>query len=112
MGDIDANTLTALLAAGALYSTLMPSLAEVRRASCDGETADDVRNGYVVGGVVLVGIGAMISAHSNTPRPLHLMIGLSLLLAGAYELTLRRRGAACAPAMAEPGPRKLGRYGM
>lgn len=111
MSEIDSNTLTACLAAGALYSTLMPSLSDVRRAACDGATADDVRNGYIVGGVILIGIGAMISAHSRTPRPLHLMAGLSALLAGAYELALRRGGAA-PPVTAEPGPRKLGRYGV
>ena len=109
--DLGSNTLTAALAAVAVYAQIMPSLAEVRRASADSETGMDVRNGLVVGSALLVGIGVLIAAHEHDRRPIWIMSGTAAMLALAYEGTLRRHAG---PVTAEPGPagRSLGRYGI
>lgn len=111
MAEINPNTMTAILAAGALYTQLMPSLAEVRRAQRGGDVAGDVRNGIVVGSGLLVGVGALIALDQRNPKPLYLMAGAALLLAAAYEGTLRRPGSV-PPAVAPAEPRLRGRYGI
>lgn len=103
--------LTGVLAAGAFYATIMPSLSEVRRSSRDGIVADDVRNGIAVGTGILLGVGGMISIHVKSPRPFYLMLGTAALLGLAYEGTLRKRGAQ-ENVTAEGGARSLGRYGL
>jgi len=111
--DLGSNTLTAALAAVAVYAQIMPSLPEVRRASAESAVGEDVRNGLMVGSALLLGIGALISAHERSRRPLLIMAGTAAMLALAYEGTLRRRGGRAVTA--EPGPaavRSLGRYGL
>jgi hypothetical protein len=103
---------SALLAAAALYATIMPNLGDVRRSARGTEMAADVRNGLIVGSALLVGIGVLLSADAKSPKPLYMLGGVAVLTAGAFELTLRQGGARTVTA--EPGQhsRSLGRYGV
>lgn len=104
---------TALLAAAALYATIMPNLADVRRSAPGTAMAADTRNGIVVGSAILVGIGAMLSTEQRSTKPLYMLGGVAVLIAAAFELTLRQASGAPAPT-AEPGNNATtrGRHGL
>jgi hypothetical protein len=111
--EFSLNMLSASLAAIAILAHILPSLSEVRRAPQSSEVAHDVRNGLLVGSAMLIGVGTMISLSEQRKEPVLIMAGVAVLLALAYEGTLRHRPTTQVTAEPGPsGPRSLGRYGL
>jgi len=80
------------LAGASLYAQLMPSLAEVRKASTDSATARDVRTGIAVGSAALVGTGALMAMACHDARPLLLACATAFLMGALFEITLQIEG--------------------
>lgn len=82
----------ASLAAGqalSSFSTFLPRLSEVRKASReDADMVGDVRLGEVAACAVSIGIGVIASSLSGSPIPMYACAFISVILIVVYETAL------------------------
>lgn len=72
------------------FSSLLPTLREVRQASPGDQTmVNDVRYGQCAAATLAIGIGALMTWLTKSPVPLYVAIAAALLYAGIYEMALR-----------------------
>src|SRR3954471_3444037 len=72
------------------FTTFLPPLAEVRKASADEPgTAGDVRLGEVAAATLTIGLGAIASSVVGDPLPTYISIVVSIALICIYESALR-----------------------
>lgn len=102
---MDTSTLVAALTGSSIFVTLLPPLAEVRRASTDSATARDVHAGVAMASAALVGAGLVIAFAEGDHKPVLICLALAGLMGGIYELTLHQYGGEEGPnAAAVHGP--------
>lgn len=89
---VGTNALMAALAGSSLYVSLLPPLADVRRAARDGETARDVRQGIGMASAALVGTGVILGVAGRSLAPIGFTLAMAALMGGIYEFTLRTAG--------------------
>lgn len=105
MASLDPASLAAILTGAGVYTSLLPHLPDVRRASTDSATARDVRVGIAMASAALVGTGAVVATMEKDSKPLVLTIALAAVMGAVYWVALKQPGEVDPPAAP-------GRWGM
>lgn len=82
-------SLLCITTAIATFTTVMPDISEVRKASKDSDLVNDVRVGEVSASVLMVGIGLVASSLTKSPVPAMFTIVAVVLLVLVYETVLQ-----------------------
>lgn len=94
MGDYDVNEQTASVSLLAVtsgvgfFTSLLPSLADVRKATGDADMINDVRLGEAAALGLTIAVGLMASSFTDSPVPAMIAIGASLGMVVMYENVL------------------------
>lgn len=90
---MDSNVLSASLMAGstaiAVFTSMVPHMAEVHAASESSDTARATRVGEVASAAVIFAVGVMTSVMTHSKLPLLVAVAACLILTGCYETVLR-----------------------
>lgn len=92
MAGLEPGGLSIALAGSGVFVSLLPTLAEVRRASTDSATARDVHMGVCMASAALVGAGVVMAVAERSTAPILVTVAMSGLMAAIYEVTLRTEG--------------------
>lgn len=113
MAGLEPGGLSIALAGSGVFVSLLPTLAEVRRASTDSTTARDVHLGVVMASAALVGAGVVMAVVEWSTAPILVTVAMSALMAGIYEVTLHTESecAAADPPATSADVGQWGRWG-
>ena len=84
-------TMLSVTSALTAFTTFLPPLSDVRRATDDGDFAADVRMGEVAAALLTMGVGSVASAVSGSGVPFAISVLTAATLVLLYEYTLRGR---------------------
>src|SRR6266540_5110625 len=87
--NVTGSTLLVVTASVTAFTTVLPKIGEVRRASTDSDTARDVRMGEAAALGMTVAIGVTASSLSKSPVPAMVGIVSALALVLMYESVLQ-----------------------
>lgn len=91
MSNIDhvQSTLLAATSSVAVFTSLLPSFADVRRATkADVSVVNDVRMGEAAATALVVGIGVTASSLAKSPVPAMVSVLSAVIMVGMYESVL------------------------
>jgi len=81
-------TMLAVTASIGVYTSLLPSLSEVRKATGDPVITNDVRMGEVAAAALAISIGLMASGMAGTPVPAMVAVVCAVGVTLMYESIL------------------------
>lgn len=81
-------TMLAVTSSIGVYTSLLPSLADVRKARGDTVVTNDVRLGEIAAGALAVAIGLMASTMAGTPVPAMVAVIVAVGVTFMYESIL------------------------
>lgn len=112
MPGLEPGGLSIALAGSGVFVSLLPTLAEVRRASTDSATARDVHMGVCMASAALVGAGVVMAAVERSAAPILVTVAISGLMATIYEVALHTEPECAAdPPAAGTDTGQWGRWG-
>lgn len=89
-----ANVGTAAIAATTgvgVYMSMMPDINDVRQAHPGSVTSHDTRYASIIAGVIVLGMGGLVSYMLNERTPIIIAVLTVVTLNGLYEYTLRKQ---------------------
>ena len=81
-------TMLAVTSSIGLYTSLLPSLSDIRKADNDPTIINDVRVGEIAAGCLAVSIGLMASTMTGTPGPAMVSVIVAVGITVMYESIL------------------------
>lgn len=73
----------------AVFTGMVPHMAEVHAASVNSDTARATRVGEVASAAIVLAVGLMASSLTHSSAPIMVAVAACLILAGCYETVLR-----------------------
>lgn len=81
-------TMLAVTSSVGLYTSLLPSLSDVRKANNDPTVTNDVRMGEIAAGSLAVSIGLLASTMTGSPAPAMVAVVCAVGITLMYESIL------------------------